>query len=240
MTARADHGPEGNGDPKAIILRPGNVGSNTAADHIEAARRALPQLPRHLRRRVLVRADSGGGETRVPQLAHRPVAAAALLRRHDDHRGHQGRDLAGSRGRVDDGLRAGPHGVRRSRTSPACWTRAAGSPGCALSSARSARTRARSCGSPTSTATASPASPSTQRKASSPTRNCATGGGRAVRTASATPRTPGCGSVHVHRHQAVPATRRDVPGQRPRPLPAAPPARPGSPSTIAAGPRPAS
>ena len=40
---------------------PGNAGSNTAADHIEATRLALAQLPRHLRRRVLIRTDSGGG-----------------------------------------------------------------------------------------------------------------------------------------------------------------------------------
>jgi len=39
----------------------GDAGSNTAADHIEAAGLALAQLPRHLRRNVLVRADSGGG-----------------------------------------------------------------------------------------------------------------------------------------------------------------------------------
>ena len=43
------------------MLRAGNAGSNTAADHIEAARLALAQLPRRLRRRVLVRADSAGG-----------------------------------------------------------------------------------------------------------------------------------------------------------------------------------
>jgi hypothetical protein len=61
MTAWADHGETGNGEPLAIVLRPGNAGSNTAADHIEAARLAVAQLPRHLRRRVLVRADSGGG-----------------------------------------------------------------------------------------------------------------------------------------------------------------------------------
>jgi hypothetical protein len=61
MTAWADHGPDGSGEPLAIVLRPGNAGSNTAADHIEAARLALAQLPRRLRRRVLVRADSGGG-----------------------------------------------------------------------------------------------------------------------------------------------------------------------------------
>jgi len=61
MTAWADHGAAGNGEPLAIVLRPGNAGSNTAADHIGAARLALAQLPRCLRRKVLVRADSGGG-----------------------------------------------------------------------------------------------------------------------------------------------------------------------------------
>ena len=61
LTVFADHGPEGSGEPLAIMLRAGNAGSNTAADHIEATRLALAQLPRHLRRRVLIRADSGGG-----------------------------------------------------------------------------------------------------------------------------------------------------------------------------------
>ena len=61
MTAWADHGGAGNGEPLALVLRAGNAGSNTAADHIEAAGLALAQLPRRLRRNVLVRADSGGG-----------------------------------------------------------------------------------------------------------------------------------------------------------------------------------
>ncbi len=61
LTVFADHGPEGSGEPLAIMLRPGNAGSNTAADHIEAVRLALAQLPAGLRRRVLIRADSGGG-----------------------------------------------------------------------------------------------------------------------------------------------------------------------------------
>jgi hypothetical protein len=61
LTVFADHGPEGAGEPLAVMLRPGNAGSNTAADHIEATRLGLAQLPRHLRRRVLIRADSGGG-----------------------------------------------------------------------------------------------------------------------------------------------------------------------------------
>jgi Transposase DDE domain group 1 len=57
----ADHGPAGSGEPLAIMLRPGNAGSNTAAGHIAATRLALGQLPRRLQRRVLIRADSGGG-----------------------------------------------------------------------------------------------------------------------------------------------------------------------------------
>jgi Transposase DDE domain group 1 len=61
LTVFADHGHEGSGEPLAIMLRPGNAGSNTAADHIEAVRLALAQLPRATRRRVLIRADSGGG-----------------------------------------------------------------------------------------------------------------------------------------------------------------------------------
>jgi hypothetical protein len=61
LTVFADHGAEGNGEPLAIMLRPGNAGSNTAADHIEAVRLALAQLPEGSQRKVLVRADSGGG-----------------------------------------------------------------------------------------------------------------------------------------------------------------------------------
>jgi hypothetical protein len=61
LTVFADHGPEGSGEPLAVMLRAGNAGSNTAADHIEATRLALAQLPGHLRRRVLIRTDSGGG-----------------------------------------------------------------------------------------------------------------------------------------------------------------------------------
>jgi Transposase DDE domain group 1 len=61
LTAWADHGPGGSGEPLAIMLRPGNAGSNTAADHIEVTRLALAQLPAALRRKVLIRADSGGG-----------------------------------------------------------------------------------------------------------------------------------------------------------------------------------
>jgi Transposase DDE domain group 1 len=61
LTVFADHGADGSGEPLAIMLRLGNAGSNTAADHISATKLALAQLPKQARRRVLVRADSGGG-----------------------------------------------------------------------------------------------------------------------------------------------------------------------------------
>ncbi|WP_433446388.1 IS1380 family transposase [Streptomyces sp. CA-142005] len=63
LFAFVDHGLEGSGEPVAGLLRPGNAGSNTASDHIEAARLALAQLPtKHRRgRRPLIRTDSAGG-----------------------------------------------------------------------------------------------------------------------------------------------------------------------------------
>ena len=48
LTAWADHGQDGNGESLAIVLRPGNAGSNTASDHIEttpARSRAAPAAP---------------------------------------------------------------------------------------------------------------------------------------------------------------------------------------------------
>ncbi|MEV0220776.1 IS1380 family transposase [Streptomyces sp. NPDC050704] len=58
-----DHGRGGSGEPVVGLLRPGNAGSNTAADHIQATRLALAQLPKRLRRgrQTLIRTDSGGG-----------------------------------------------------------------------------------------------------------------------------------------------------------------------------------
>ncbi|WP_189152415.1 IS1380 family transposase [Streptomyces lacrimifluminis] len=63
LVAFVDHGQAGSGEPVAALLRPGNAGSNTATDHIEATRLALAQLPRHLRRgrQTLIRTDSAGG-----------------------------------------------------------------------------------------------------------------------------------------------------------------------------------
>jgi hypothetical protein len=49
------------GEPLAAILRPGNAGSNTAADHFTVLGLALAQLPAEdLQREILVRSDIGG------------------------------------------------------------------------------------------------------------------------------------------------------------------------------------
>ncbi|MFE5037753.1 IS1380 family transposase [Streptomyces sp. NPDC056683] len=63
LTAFVDHGPGGTSEPVAALLRPGNAGSNTAADHITTAQLALAQLPKRYRRgrQTLIRTDSAGG-----------------------------------------------------------------------------------------------------------------------------------------------------------------------------------
>jgi hypothetical protein len=65
LWAFVDHGPEGTGEPLAVLLRPGNAGSNTAADHLSVIRDGLRQLPSHRPgtrpgRRVLIRTDAAG------------------------------------------------------------------------------------------------------------------------------------------------------------------------------------
>ncbi|MCX0275804.1 IS1380 family transposase [Nocardia zapadnayensis] len=68
LCAFLDHGSEGTGEPLAIHLRPGNAGSNTAADHITITRQALAQLPAGLlssggrgSKKILIRTDGAGG-----------------------------------------------------------------------------------------------------------------------------------------------------------------------------------
>ncbi len=62
-----DHGHGGTGEPVAELLRRGNAGSNTAADHVLVLEQALAQVPEHLRQpdelgrvAVLVRTDAAG------------------------------------------------------------------------------------------------------------------------------------------------------------------------------------
>ena len=59
-----DHGPDGTGEAAAAILRPGNAGANTAADHITLTTKVLQQIPGSGSRpgkSVLIRTDSAGG-----------------------------------------------------------------------------------------------------------------------------------------------------------------------------------
>jgi hypothetical protein len=44
----------------AVMLRPGNAGSNTASEHIAVLGNALAQLPRAYRSRILIRLDGAG------------------------------------------------------------------------------------------------------------------------------------------------------------------------------------
>ncbi|MFT4397870.1 transposase [Gordonia lacunae] len=45
---------------RGFLLRPGNAGSNTAADHIEVLGQAIAQIPAAHRREVLIRSDGAG------------------------------------------------------------------------------------------------------------------------------------------------------------------------------------
>jgi len=65
LLAFLDHGGDGTGEPLSFLLRSGNAGSNTAADHITVARAAFAQLPGHRTghrpgKTVLVRTDGAG------------------------------------------------------------------------------------------------------------------------------------------------------------------------------------
>ena len=65
LVAFVDHGQDGTGEPLTMLLRRGNAGSNTAADHITVARQALAALPginpSRPGRKILVRTDGAGG-----------------------------------------------------------------------------------------------------------------------------------------------------------------------------------
>jgi hypothetical protein len=68
---------DGTGEALAGLLRPGNAGSNTAADHITVLTQALGQIPDHLRHGspILIRSDSAGS-------SHAFLAHIRGLRRH--------------------------------------------------------------------------------------------------------------------------------------------------------------
>ena len=65
LCAFVDHGQTGTGEPVGLLLRAGNAGSNTAADHLTVLRHALAQLPGYRPgvrpgRKILIRTDAAG------------------------------------------------------------------------------------------------------------------------------------------------------------------------------------
>jgi hypothetical protein len=158
LTVFVDHGPDGTGEPLALLLRAGNAGSNTAADHLSVLRDALRQLPdvrpgTRPGRKVLVRTDAAGCTHAALAWLHAqrlsysvgftlPDTAGDLIDRIPTRRGPRPTTAT---------QRSGP--VPGSPSSPACSTWAAGHRGCGSSSARNAPIPARSCGSPTPTGT---------------------------------------------------------------------------------------
>jgi hypothetical protein len=77
LCAFIDHGTHGSGEMAAVMLRPGNAGSNTAADHTTVIRAALDQAGVGSRpgRRVLVRIDGAGSTHQtLNELVRRRVA----------------------------------------------------------------------------------------------------------------------------------------------------------------------
>jgi hypothetical protein len=191
-----DHGPDGSGEPLAVLLRAGNAGSNTAADHIAVARAALAQLPGQRTgtrpgRRVLIRTDGAGASHDFLNWLHRrrlsysigfglpdntpdllaTIPAGVWAPAHDANDAiRDGAWVAELTGLLD--LSGWPEGMRviarKERPHPA-----------------------RSYGSPTPTDYGSPPSPPTPPAGNYPPSNYGTAAAPAPRTASAAPRTPG-------------------------------------------------
>lgn len=63
LAAFVDHSPGCTREPLSMLLRPGNAGSNTAADHVAVTKAALAQLPRGHRSgpKTLIHTDSADG-----------------------------------------------------------------------------------------------------------------------------------------------------------------------------------
>ena len=105
LTAWFDHGTgQGAGECAALVLRPGNAGSNTASDHIEIIRRALDQAGLGPRpgRKVLVRTDSAGGTKETTWVPH---PSTGVLQRGIHAAGPHIADLRHHpQGRLDPGL----------------------------------------------------------------------------------------------------------------------------------------
>ena len=95
-----------------MLLRPGNAGSNTFADHQEVLAAAIRQVPARFRRKILVRVDgAGASHDLVKHLLSLSSAAEDLLFTCGWMiTAPRGRDQAGPRGRVEAWHRPGRGG----------------------------------------------------------------------------------------------------------------------------------
>jgi DDE family transposase len=105
------------GELLAVICRPGNAGSNTAADHIAIIDAAIAAIPAKGRRNLLITIDGAGSSHAVVEhlrkLNARPGWSVAYSVGFDlDERG-PGRDRADARRRVGGGAGPGRQGPRR-------------------------------------------------------------------------------------------------------------------------------
>ena len=200
LAAFADHGAGAGGEPLGILLRAGNAGSNTVAEHIAVTKLALAELPRRARRRVLIRTDSGGGThdflTWLASPSRRLHYSVGMTITEDMHEA-----ILTLPERVWEPAYDADGEVR-----PGAWAAEltglldlAGWLGRMRVIARNERPPpARSCGSPTLVGTGSPASPPTPRVGSSLTWNYVIAAAPGARTASVSPRTPGCVTSPLH------------------------------------------
>jgi len=197
----ADHGLGGTGEPLSVMLRKGNAGSNTAADHIAVLKAAFAQLPGHQPgrrpgRSVLVRADGAGGTHEfLSWLTGQRVQYSVGFPLPDTFTNQLAMlDKAELWQPAYDGDAPDPvRGVCRRSHRPA-EPRVV-----ARGDARHPRQRT----TPPRRATTdhrprrqlrSPRSRPTPPAANSLTSNCATAGARGVRTGSGSPKTPACGT----------------------------------------------
>ena len=73
-----------------MLLRPGNAGSNTFADHAAVLTAAIRQIPARMRSRLLVRVDGAGASHELitpPAVAVVPAPHRAVHLRLGHHRG---------------------------------------------------------------------------------------------------------------------------------------------------------
>ncbi|BBX98375.1 hypothetical protein MLAC_36690 [Mycobacterium lacus] len=194
------------GEALAGLLRAGNAGSNTTADHITVLEQALESLPAAYRPdpdnpdgpAVLIRSDSAGatyGFAAACRTAHVGFSLGAVI----DSRVQNAVEILNDADAwypaidTDGAIRDGAWSPRP----PIWWICRLGRPARGWSYARSARTPAPSCGSPILTATGSPGfsptPPTGPSPASWPAWSCATANTPGWKTASAKPKPPACG-----------------------------------------------